>query len=91
MSLPKEDVEKAFLMGDGDHGDDPSIFYEVMSDIDFKKQLDVMKLEIDSMHLNQVWSLVDPSERIIPIGFNESIKRKQVQKVRQRPIRQGWW
>ena len=50
----KEDVEKAFLMGDGGHGDDPSTFEETISDINFEKWLDAMKLEIDLMHLNQV-------------------------------------
>ena len=48
----KEDVEEVFLMGDGGHGDDPSIFDEVMSDIDFEKWLDVIKSEIDSIYLN---------------------------------------
>ena len=41
-------------MGDGDHSDDPSIFDETMSDIDFEKWLDAVKLEIDSMHMNQI-------------------------------------
>ena len=34
----KEDVEKSFLMEDGDHGDDLSTFDEMMSNINFKKQ-----------------------------------------------------
>ena len=38
-----------------------------MSDIDLEKWLDAMKSEIDSMHSNQFWTLVDPSEGIIPI------------------------
>ena len=49
-----EKVKKIFLMGDRDHGDDPNTFDEVMSDIDFEKQLDAMKSEIDPMHSNQV-------------------------------------
>ena len=48
----KEDVEEAFLVGDGGHGDDPSIFDETISDIDSEKWLDAMKSEIDSMHSN---------------------------------------
>ena len=54
MGMLKEDVEEVFLMRDRDHGDDPSTFDEVMSDIDFEKWLDAMKLEIDLMHSNQI-------------------------------------
>ena len=35
-----------------------------------------MKLEIDSMHLNQVWTLVDPPKGIVPIGYKWIYKRK---------------
>ena len=63
-------------MGDESHGDDPSTFDEMMSDIDFEKWLDAMKLEIDSMHLNQIWTLVNPSERIVSIGYKWIYKRK---------------
>ena len=51
-------------MGDTDHSD-PNIFDEMMSDIDSEKWLDAMKSKIDSIYSNQVWILVDPSERII--------------------------
>ena len=61
-------------MGDRGHGDDPNIFDEVMSDIDFEKWLDTMKSEIDSMHSNQV----DPSEGIISIGCKWIYKKKSV-------------
>ena len=63
-----EEVKKIFLMGEKDHGDDPNTFDEVMSDINSKKWLDAMKSEIDSIHSNQVWTLVDPPKGIIPIG-----------------------
>ena len=52
MGIQKEDVEEAFLIEDGSHGDDPSTFDETMSDIDSDKWLDPMKSEIYSMHLN---------------------------------------
>ena len=48
MGMMKEDVEKAFFMGDRSHGDDLNIFDETMSDIDFEKWLDAMKSKIDS-------------------------------------------
>ena len=47
-----------------------------MSGIDFEKWLDAMKSEIDSMHLNQVWTLVDPPEGIVLIGCKWIYKRK---------------
>ena len=65
-----------FLIGDKGYCDDPNIFDKVMSDIDSEKWLDAMKSEIDSMHLNQVWTLVDPSESIILIGCKWIYKRK---------------
>ena len=54
MGMLTEEVKKIFLMGDEGHGDDPNIFDEVISDINFKKWLDIIKSEIDSMHSNQV-------------------------------------
>ena len=63
-------------MRDRSHGDDPNTFDEAMSDIDSKKWLDTMKSEIDSMYLNQVWTLVDPPEGIVPIGCKWIYKRK---------------
>ena len=63
-------------MGDKGYGDDSNTFDEMMSDIDSEKQLDAMKSEIDSMHSNQVWILVDPSEGIVPIGCKWIYKRK---------------
>ena len=63
-----EDVEEIFFVGDREHGGDPKTYNEVMSDIDSEKWLSAMKSEIDSMHSNQVWILVDPLEGIISIG-----------------------
>ena len=55
-------------MEDRCHGDDPYTLDEAMSDIDFEKWLDALKSKIDSMHSNQVWTLVDPSKGIVLIG-----------------------
>ena len=63
-------------MGDRGHTNDPNIFDEMMSDIDFEKWLDAMKSEIDLMHSNQVWTLVDPPEGIVPIRCKWIYKRK---------------
>ena len=56
-----------FLTKNGAHGDDPKTYDEAISDIDSEKWLEAMRSEIDSMHSNQVWTLVDPSEGIVPI------------------------
>ena len=48
----------------------------MISDIDSKKWLEAMKSEINSMHSNQVWTLVDPSEGIVPIGCKWIYKEK---------------
>ena len=68
MNMLTEEVKKIFLIGDKGHSDDPNTFDKRMSDIDFEKQLDIMKSKIDSMHLNKIWTLVDPLEGIVPIG-----------------------
>ena len=72
-----EKVKKIFLIGDRGHTDDPNTFDEAISDIDSKKWLYAMKSETDSMHSNQVWTLVDPSEGIVYLlGVNGSTKEK---------------
>ena len=53
MSMFLKEVKKIFLIGDKDHGDDPNIFDETMSDIDFKIWLDAMKSKIDLMYSNK--------------------------------------
>ena len=52
MGMLTEEVKKIFLMGDRVHGDDLNTLDEAMSDIDFEKQLNTMKSEIDSMYSN---------------------------------------
>ena len=76
MDMFMEKVKKIFFMGDRGHSDDPNTFDEVISDINFEKWLDAMKSEIDSIHSNQVWTLVDPSEGIVSIGYKQIYKRK---------------
>ena len=63
-----EEVEKIFLIGNGVHGVDPKTYNKTISDIDFEIWLEAMKSEIDLMHSNQVWTLVDPLEGIVSIG-----------------------
>ena len=65
-----------FLTRNGVHGDDPKTYDEAISDIDSEKWLEAMRSKIDSMYSNQVWTLVDPLEGIVPIGCKLVFKRK---------------
>ena len=55
-------------MGDRDIRNDSKTYDKAMLDVDPEKWMEAMKSEIDSMHSNQIWSLVDPPKGIIPIG-----------------------
>ncbi|KAL0439494.1 UNVERIFIED_CONTAM: hypothetical protein Slati_2432400 [Sesamum latifolium] len=47
-----------------------------MSDINSEKWLEAMRSEMDSMRSNQVWTLVDPSKGVRPVGCKWVYKRK---------------
>ena len=68
LGVFQEKIEEVFLVGDKDHMDDPRTYDEAISDIDSKKLLNKMKSEMDYMHTNHVWTLVDPHESIVLIG-----------------------
>ncbi|XP_073153168.1 uncharacterized mitochondrial protein AtMg00820-like [Henckelia pumila] len=57
-------------------GCDPRTFKEVISDVDASQWIKAMQSEFESMHSNQVWTLVDPPDGIIPIGCKWIYKRK---------------
>ena len=58
------------------HDDDPTIYKEALCDKDSSKWLEAMRTEMDSLYENQVWTLVDPPEGIVPIGCKWTFKRK---------------
>ena len=68
LGILTKDLEEVFLMEDRDIRNNLKTYDEAMLDIDFEKLMELMKSEIDSMHSNQIWSLIDPPEGIIPIG-----------------------
>ena len=68
LGILTEDLEEAFLMGDRDIRNDLKTYDETILDIDSEKWMEAMKSEIDSIHSNQVWTLVDPSKYIVSIG-----------------------
>ena len=65
-----------FLIGDGEHRDDPKTYNEMMSYIDSEKWLEAMKSKVDSMHSNQIWILVDLPAVIVSIEYKWIYKRK---------------
>ena len=59
--LHEHDFE-SFLVGVSDHGEDPRNYEEAILDRDSGKWIEAMDSEIESMHINQVWTLIDPPE-----------------------------
>lgn len=49
--------------------DDPSSYEEAMKDKNSSKRFDAMKDEVDSMNVNEVWDLVEVSNRAKTIGY----------------------
>ncbi|KAM1603271.1 hypothetical protein ACFX1Z_029893 [Malus domestica] len=70
------DFDELYLLGDNETNEDPRDYTEAMSDIDSKRWQEAMKSEMDSMYQNQVWTLVDPPEGIVPVGNKWVFKRK---------------
>jgi hypothetical protein len=48
--------------------DEPMTYTEAMMGLNFEKWLRAMKSEIESIHDNQVWNLVDPINGVRPIS-----------------------
>ena len=48
--------------------DDPMTYLEAVMSSDSDKWFEAIKFEMDSMYTNQVWTLVDTSEGVTPIG-----------------------
>jgi len=87
--------QELFLVGDNDHFDDPTPYQEAISDIDSNRWLEAMKSEMDSMYKNQVWTLVDPPEGIVPIGCKWVFKKKigsdgKVETYKARLVEKGY-
>jgi hypothetical protein len=56
--------------------DEPMTYMEAMMGPNSKKWLGAMKSEIQSMHDNQVWNLVDPIDGVRPISYKWGFKKK---------------
>ncbi|KAL4382929.1 hypothetical protein GQ457_15G018860 [Hibiscus cannabinus] len=56
--------------------DEPKTYQEAVTSPYSEKWLDAMRSEMDSVSENQVWNLVEPPERIKPIGCKWVFKKK---------------
>ena len=55
---------------------EPIIYKEAMDSPDSEKWLEAMKLEMQSMYDNQVWTLIDPPDGLKTIRCNWVFKKK---------------
>ena len=56
--------------------DEPTSYSEAVMSSDSNKWLNTMKSKMDSMYVNQVWTLIDASEGVTPIGCKWVFKKK---------------
>ena len=75
--------------------DEPLTYTEAIQSSDSDKWQEAMDFEIDSMYVNQVWSLVDAPEGVNPIGCKWVYKKKigadgQVETYKARLVAKGF-
>lgn len=64
-------------MGANDDGDNSFTFDQAIENKDLAKQLEVMKSVMDSMHANQLWTLVNLPEGMFPIEY-KTFRNKEI-------------
>ena len=74
---------------------EPTTYEEAISNIDSNKWLKAMRSNMDAMYVNQVWTLMDPLERIKPVGCKWLFKKKtnmdgNVQTYKTRLVAKGY-
>ena len=60
-----------------ENNEDPISYMDAMQRPDSDRWLGAMKSEMESMEINGVWTLVDPSEGIKSIGINRFSEKKE--------------
>ena len=55
---------------------EPTTYQEAMFGLYSEKWLEAMKSEMQSMHDNQVWTLIDPPDNVKTIGYKWVFKKK---------------
>ena len=56
---------------------EPTTYQEAITSPDFEKWLEAMKSKMESMKINNIWTLVDPPEGIKLIGCKWIFKKKR--------------
>jgi hypothetical protein len=69
-------LNEIYQMESDGSDNDPFTYQEAMNDKDVEHWKKTMESEMDSMYINQVWTLVDKPESIKPIGCKWIYKRK---------------
>ena len=70
---------------------DSNNYKEVQANIDASHWQNAMKAEIESMHSNQVWELVDPPINVKPIGYKWIYKRKRSPCLKSKVSGEGFY
>jgi hypothetical protein len=70
--------------------DEPMTYAEAMMGPDSKKWLGAMESEIESMHDNEAWNLVDPIDGVRPIGCKWVFNKRRTRMEMFTSIRNDW-
>jgi hypothetical protein len=71
--------------------DEPMTYTEAMMGLDSEKWLGAMEYEIESMHDNKVWNLVDPIDGVRPISCKWFLRKRRTRMNVVTSIRHDWW
>ena len=81
---------KNWLLELDENDEDPITYMDAMQRSDFEKWLEAIKFEMESMKVNDVWTLVTHLKGLNPLGVNGSSKGRGAQTKRWRPIKPVW-
>ena len=70
---------------------DPATYMEAMNSENFQSWKHAMEEEIKSMQINQVWSLVEKTNSIRPIGCKWVYKTKRIRGAKLKGLKRDWW
>ena len=71
--------------------DEPKTYTKAIIGPESEKWFGAMKSEIESMHDNQVWNLVDPIEGVRPVECKWIFKKKIDMDGNVTSIKRDWW
>ena len=70
------DMQELHVQEESIHVNDPTTYEKVLCDKDSSRLIQAIRTKTDSMYANQVWTLIDPPEGIVPIRCKWIFKRK---------------